>query len=54
MSGVMISSCKKLCDKKNRYRSSVYDDVSPPPTKEGEEEESSHEYDVPESGNMEH
>ena len=62
MSGVLISSCKKLCDKKNkknRYRSSVYDDVSPPPAKEGmkdswpEEEESSHEYDVPESGNME-
>lgn len=58
MSCVLISSRKKLCDKKNRYRSSVYDDVSPRPAKEGlrdswpEENESSHEYDVPESGNI--
>ena len=57
VSGVLICSCKKLCDKRNRCGKSIYDDVSPKAVKDGlrdswpEKKGPTHEYDEPESGN---
>ena len=57
MSCILIS-CKRLCSEKKRDGISIYDDVSPKTASKGvkencpEENDSVHEYDVPEAGNM--
>ena len=57
VTGVLICSCKKLCNKRNRYGKSIYDDVSPKAVNKGlrdsrlEKKGPTHEYAVPESGN---